>query len=91
MDIVWSPRARRNRDAIHAAIARDDPARAHAVITEIVTAINRLADFPALGRPGRKSGTRELVLARRPYLVVYRVRASNVQILEILHTSRQRS
>jgi toxin ParE1/3/4 len=56
----------------------------------IATAVNRLADFPALGRPGRKPGTRELVIPRLPYIVIYRVRGERVQILRVLHTARER-
>ena len=91
MDIVWSPRSRRDRDTIHAGIARQDPVRVHTVIAAIVTAISRLADFPALGRPGRKTGTRELVLGHLPYIVVYRVRTHQIQILHTIHTARERA
>jgi len=31
-----------------------------------------LADHPAMGRPGRIAGTRELVIVRYPYIVAYR-------------------
>ena len=87
---MWTPRARRDRDSIHARIARDNPAHAYAVVTAIVTAINRLADFPLLGRLGRKAGTRDLVLARFPYVVLYRVRDDRVEILHIQHMARNR-
>ena len=44
---------------------------------------------PAIGRPGRVLGTRELVIGRLPYIVPYRVREKDIEILRVLHTSRR--
>ncbi len=48
-----------------------------------------LADMPSRGRAGRVPATRELVLTKYPYVLVYRVEDGKVQILRIIHTSRQ--
>jgi toxin ParE1/3/4 len=50
----------------------------------------RLADFPHLGRVGRRQGTRELVFTPLPYIVVYRVKKDAVQILRIWHGAQRR-
>jgi len=34
-------------------------------------------------------GTRELVIERSPYLIPYRVRGDDVEILRVIHTSRR--
>jgi len=86
--IVWKVRAIRDRDAIHAYIARDNPARAYEVVLAITKAVNLLADFPQLGRLGRKAGTQDLVVPRLPYIVPYRRRSDRIEIIRILHTSR---
>jgi toxin ParE1/3/4 len=44
-----------------------------------------LADFPERGRLGQIDDTRELIL--KSYVVVYRLRQSNVEVLRIFHGS----
>jgi plasmid stabilization system protein ParE len=51
--------------------------------------VEALAEYPALGRPGRIDGTRELALPDIPYIVAYRVGERDVEILAILHTSQR--
>ena len=41
-----------------------------------------------MGKPGRVQGTRELV-AHRSYILIYAVKADQVQVLRLLHTARQ--
>jgi plasmid stabilization system protein ParE len=42
-----------------------------------------------MGRPGRISGTRELVITGTPFVAVYRVRADAVEILRFLHGAQR--
>jgi plasmid stabilization system protein ParE len=49
-----------------------------------------LTQPPALGRPGRILGTRELVVPDTPYLVPYQIKIDEVQILRVFHGSRKR-
>jgi toxin ParE1/3/4 len=44
-----------------------------------------LRDHPKAGRTGRRRGTRELVMAGTPFIVIYRVRFDQVEILRVLH------
>ncbi|ABA56968.1 Plasmid stabilization system [Nitrosococcus oceani ATCC 19707] len=84
-------KALQNLDAEAAYIAQDNPAAARRVVQTIVDAINLLSDNPALGRPGRVPGTRELVVADTHYLVPYRVRPrlQQIEVLRVFHTSRR--
>jgi len=70
-------------------IAEQNPAAATRMILRIRTAVGRLARSPELGRPGRVEGTRELVIARTPYIVPYRVRDHVVQVITILHSAQR--
>jgi plasmid stabilization system protein ParE len=55
----------------------------------IRAAAARLLDHPALGRPGRVPGTRELVVSGTPYILPYRVQGETVQILHVLHGAQR--
>ena len=52
--------------------------------------IRSLKTAPNRGRPGHRSGTRELTLAPLPYVVVYSVNAEAVEILRIYHGAQAR-
>jgi toxin ParE1/3/4 len=49
-------------------IARDSPTAAGQMVQIIDQAVQRLTEYPALGRPGRVAGTRELVVTGIPIL-----------------------
>jgi len=91
MRIRWTaPAQRRFVDQI-AFIASDDPDAAERVKVAVIEAIELLADYPHRGRPGRREGTRELVIAQFPsYIVVYRVVKSEVRIIRIWHGRQDR-
>jgi toxin ParE1/3/4 len=89
MEVIWTPRARRHLLAIAAYIAQEDPTAARAVAGRMRDAVDRLRQFPTLGRVGRISGTRELVVAGTPYLVAYRVRQGALRILAVIHSAQE--
>jgi toxin ParE1/3/4 len=70
-----------------------NPAAAARVGRRILDDAEQLANFPYLGRPGRSPDTRELVVTRFPYLIVYAVehdaavseQSQAVVILRVLH------
>ena len=89
MTIVWSPRAIRHLTDLRAYIARDNPDAAARVAVTLLTSVERLAGMPSLGRPGRVSGTRELVVPGTPYMIPYRLRGERLEIIAVFH-GRQR-
>jgi len=56
-------------------------------VGEIKAKSEMLLTFPALGRPGRVPGTRELVVHEN-YLVPYRKKGDTVQIIRVQHVAR---
>jgi len=63
---------------------------AASTVLRIYDASKSLKRFPERGRPGRLNGTRELVLAPLPYLILYSVRDDSVNVLRILHGAQER-
>lgn len=51
--------------------------------------IERLAEFPELGRSGRVTGTREWSVPETHYIAAYRVAGADVEILAVRHTRRR--
>ncbi len=85
----WTPRALRRLESVWAFIAPENPAAADRTMQRIVDAAEILAAHPAMGRPGRIMGTRELVLADTPYLIAYRVSETEIAILTVLHAAQR--
>jgi toxin ParE1/3/4 len=52
-------------------------------------AVGQLKAFPDIGRPGRVRGARELVVVGTPYVIPYRVKGEEVQILRVYHAARR--
>jgi plasmid stabilization system protein ParE len=89
MRVRWLRKALRNLDDEASYIAVDDVNAARLVVARVLDAVAMLEQQPALGRPGRVPGTRELVVRKTRYLVPYRVRGDVIEILRVFHTSRR--
>jgi toxin ParE1/3/4 len=66
----------------------NNPSFAATTIQRLYDSTKLLRAHPHSGRLGKKSGTRELVLAPLPYVVMYAVDEHAVHVLRILHGSR---
>jgi addiction module RelE/StbE family toxin len=66
------------------------PSFASSTIQRLYDAAKSLKAFPYTGRVGSKSGTRELVLAPLPYIMIYAVDDHSIHILRFLHAAQDR-
>ena len=89
MTIVWSPRAIEHLAHLRAYIARDNPKAANRIASALLEAVERLAELPNLGRPGRVAGTRELVVSSTPYVIPYRLRADRLEVIAVFHARQK--
>ena len=87
--LVWLKRALNDRDAQLDYIAHDNPLAAVAQGDRIEEQVDQLLQHPNMGRPGRKQGTRELVISRTPFIVVYRIKGVRIELLRLLHGSQK--
>jgi addiction module RelE/StbE family toxin len=89
VQIRWLRTALRNLDSEAEYIAKDNPSAAARTVESIIEALLQLRRHPAMGRPGRVLGTRELVISGTPYIIPYRVRGGTVEILRVFHGARR--
>jgi len=89
LKVVWLLRAMRDRDAQIDFIGHDNPLAAVIAGDAIAEQISALADQPEIGRPGRRTGTRELVISRTPFIAVYRITGKRIEVLRLLHGSQR--
>jgi plasmid stabilization system protein ParE len=68
-------------------IAADSPTAAAEVAQRIWDVSQLLSDQPGMGRPGRVTGTRELVVSGLPFILPYVEKNGIVTILRVMHTS----
>lgn len=83
--IRWTERASADLVGIAEWIAAEDPGASERIVGTILAGLERLAAYPLMGRNGRVAETREFIVPRLPYIVVYRPTADAVVILRVLH------
>jgi addiction module RelE/StbE family toxin len=89
MKIEWSPEAAGDFTEIVSYIHERNSSAAGRVAHTIYDSVTSLEAFPDRGRPGRIEGTRELVLAPLPFIVIYRVKQNVVAVARVLHGSQR--
>ena len=89
MTLVWLRRAIADRDAQLDYIAQDNPRAAIEQGDRIADHVSQLLRHPEIGRAGRIPGTRELVISRTPFILVYRLRGKHIELLRLLHGAQQ--
>ncbi len=89
MLVLWTYAAATDLEEISDYLLEQNPEIAINTVRRIYQATAELKQFPKRGRPGRKEGTRELILVALPYLVVYEVSDQSIRVLRILHGARR--
>lgn len=88
--IVWTEHATQQLDHVHEYIALSNSEKVAAQVTMgIVASVQRLTTFPMSGRPGRISGTRELVIPNSPFVAAYSIEDERIVILAIYHGAQK--
>lgn len=89
MQLRWADEAAEDLEHITDYLFENAPGRASELVREIYNAPSALLTFPYRGRPGKKEGTRELVLSPLPYIVVYEIREDVIYLVRILHGAQK--
>ena len=88
-EIRWTHQAADDLESITEFISQDSPHYARLFALDVLAAVERLINFPELGRvvPEKDSPLiRELIMGN--YRIVYRLRNNHVELLTIHHGSR---
>ena len=87
MRVIWASAAEQDRADIIEFISLDNPIAAVMMDELFAEVALRLEQHPLLGKPGRISGTRELI-PHANYRMIYEVQDNQLRILALLHTAR---
>jgi toxin ParE1/3/4 len=85
----WTDGAVEDLRSAHDYLDAENPRAAWDVVDRVMSAVERLGQFPQMGRPGRVDGSRELVVTGTPFLIAYRLQGESIQILAVLHAARK--
>ena len=92
MKVLWTEPAVNDLEAIRDYIARDSELYAASFIEKILFSVDNLVDLPDIGRKvpeAYSSNIRELIFQK--YRIVYRIHQDTVQIIAVVHGSRDLS
>jgi plasmid stabilization system protein ParE len=89
LKLFWTPLAGKNLRAVYDYIAIENPGAAESLAGRIVSCAEILAQYPQMGRAGRMEGTRELVIAGTPFVVIYRTGREQIDVLTVFHRARR--
>lgn len=87
----WSPTAQQDLRNFAGYIAESNPSAARRFVQRVVGLVERLSDFPELGRVVPEFDDPEIrEMIRRPCRIIYRIKADErlIEIVRIWHSAR---
>lgn len=89
MRVEWTQKAAFDLFEADLYLRQKNPLKATEMALAISHAEKRLLEHPGIAREGRILGTREYVLKKFPYILVFRIKANGLEVLAFFHASRQ--
>ena len=86
---LWTKCALSNLEAELDYYGKISPVLAKELTLTITKSVKNIVNMPGIGRPGKKIGTRELVIEQFPYIIAFRVREETLEILALIHQKRK--
>jgi len=87
--VILAPAARDDLASLYAYYSERSDEHAERLARAILLACDGLAEFPLLGKKGAVEGTRERLMTRYPYRLVYRIDGDDISVSRILHQRQQ--
>ena len=86
MNVHFTPTAQSDLTQLKAYLEPRNAVAAQKQLSAIATSARMLETFPLIGKQGRVTGTRELVVPATNYILVYAILSpENLYILRVLH------
>jgi len=89
MELRWTEEAADDLERIADYLFKFTPGHAERIVRTLYDSPARLLTAPYLGRPGKKPGTRELVVSSLPYIIIYAVGEEVIHVVRILHGAQK--
>lgn len=89
--VLWAGPALSDLKKIRAYISRFHSQAASRIAAQILSAAELLRQNPALGTALAKPGHRRFVIGGTVYVLIYRVRENDLEILEVFDARRRRT
>ena len=90
MSVTWTETATAQLQGIRDYLARSSPGYAQALAGRLITRTEALASQPHFGAEVPEYGNPDIrEVFEHPYRILYRVSGADIQIVSILHSSRQ--
>ena len=89
MQIIWEQDAIADLTQLRQYIAQFNPTAATKTAGRIIESANLLIENPTLGKAGRLHETRELIIPKTSFTLIYFVKSHSVSILRVFHQSRK--
>jgi len=89
MKVIWSAASVRHLEEIFDYAAPKSPSGANTIRRRILKTALSVEQMPYSGRTGRVEGTREAVVPRSPYILVYQISTQAVEIVGVWHAARR--
>jgi len=90
MRVRWTPAAAADLEHIGNYLKDRHPHYRQPTLRKLYEAIRSLKEWPHRGSAGREEGTRELLFPPLPYIAVYRVKDTDIEVLRIYHAAQNR-
>ncbi len=92
MHINWSKSSQKDlHDVIQFTNLEMGNLKAENIIITILKIVEKIADFPDLGKPGVVAYTREFTIPKTPFIIIYKVIDNLITVLRVFNTKRFRS
>lgn len=89
MKLVWTKQALADLNHVYDYVSEHSSEFAEDIIDRIEKSLESLKSFPEMGRKGRVKEIRELVVAKTPFILPYRVRKNRIEVLGVIHGNRR--